>query len=33
MIGSTSSISNMHGVVYDNNNNYKSMIMNAMRIN
>ena len=33
MVGSTSSINNMHGVVYDNNNHYRSMIMNVMRIN
>jgi hypothetical protein len=33
MIGSTSSSSNVHEVVDDNNNPYKSMVMNAMRMN
>jgi len=33
MIGSTSSFNNVHGVVDDNCNSYRNMIMNAMRIN
>jgi hypothetical protein len=33
MIGSTSNSSNMHEVVDDNNNPYRSMVMNAMRMN
>jgi hypothetical protein len=33
MIGSTSSASNVHGVVEDNSNPYRNMIMNAMRMN
>ena len=33
MVTSTSSSSNMHEVIDDNNNCYRSMIMDAMRIN
>jgi hypothetical protein len=33
MVGSTSSSSNVHEVVDDNNNPYKNMVMDAMRIN
>jgi hypothetical protein len=33
MIGSTSSSSNVHEVVDDNNNIYRSMVMDAMRMN
>ena len=33
MVGSTSSCSNMHEVVYDNSNPYRSMIIDAMRMN
>jgi hypothetical protein len=33
MVESTSSASNMHGVVDDNNNPYRTMIMDAMRMN
>jgi hypothetical protein len=33
MVVSTSSSSNMHGVVDDNSNPYKNMIMDAMRMN
>jgi len=34
MVGSTiSNASNMHGVVNDNSNSYKNMIINAMRMN
>jgi len=33
MVGSTSSSSNVHGVVNDNNNCYSSMVMDAMRMN
>jgi len=33
MIGSTSSASNVHGVVEDNSNPYRNMIMDAMRMN
>ena len=33
MVESTSSASNMHGVVDDNNNPYRNMIMNVMRMN
>jgi hypothetical protein len=34
MVGSTTSnASNMHGVVNDNSNSYKNMIINAMRMN
>jgi hypothetical protein len=33
MIRLTSSTSNVHGVVNDNNNPYKTMVMDAMRIN
>jgi len=33
VVGSTSSISNVHEVVYDNTNPYRNMVMDAMRIN
>jgi len=33
MIGSPSSASNMYGVVNDNSNPYRNMIMDAMRMN
>ena len=33
MVGSTSSSSNVHEFVDDNNNPYKNMVMDAMRIN
>jgi hypothetical protein len=33
VIGSASSASNVHGVVKDNNNPYKNMVMDAMRMN
>ena len=33
MDGSTSCASNMHGVVDDNNNPYRNMVMDAMRMN
>ena len=33
MIRSTSSASNMHGVVENNNNSYRNMVMDAMRMN
>jgi hypothetical protein len=33
MIGSTSSASNVYGVVDDNSNPYKNMVMDAMRMN
>jgi len=33
MVGSTSSFSNVHGVVNDNSNPYRNMVINAMRIN
>ena len=33
MVGSTSSASNVHGVVNDNSNPYKNMVMDAMRMN
>jgi hypothetical protein len=33
MVGSTSSSYNMHGVLDDNNNLYRNMIMDAMRMN
>ena len=33
MVRSTSSSSNMHGVVNDNSNPYRNMIMDAMRMN
>jgi hypothetical protein len=33
MVGSTSSASNVHGVVEDNSNPYKNMIMDVMRMN
>jgi len=33
IVGSTSSASNVHGVVNDNNNPYMNMIMDAMRMN
>jgi len=33
MIGSTSSSNNVHGVVDNNNNHYKSMVMDAIRMN
>ena len=33
MVESTSSASNMHGVVDNNNNPYRTMIMDAMRMN
>jgi hypothetical protein len=32
MIDSTSSSSNIHGVIYDNSNYYRSMVMDAMRM-
>jgi hypothetical protein len=32
MVASTSSSSNVHGVVYDNSNHYRNMIMDAMRM-
>jgi len=33
MVGSTSSSSNVHEVVDDNNNPYRNMVMDAMKIN
>jgi hypothetical protein len=33
MVWSTSSASNAYGVVNDNNNSYKTMVMDAMRMN
>jgi hypothetical protein len=33
MVGSTSSASNVHGVVNDNSNPYRNMVMDAMRMN
>jgi hypothetical protein len=33
MVWSTSSASNVYGVVNDNNNSYKIMVMDAMRMN
>jgi hypothetical protein len=33
MVESTSSSINVHGVVDDNSNRYKSMVINAMRMN
>jgi hypothetical protein len=33
VVGSTSSASNVHGVPNDNNNPYKNMVMDAMRMN
>jgi hypothetical protein len=33
MVGSTSSASNVHGVVNDNSNPYKNMVMDAIRMN
>jgi hypothetical protein len=33
MVGSTSSATNMHGVVDDNSNPYRTMVMDAMRMN
>ena len=33
MFGSTSSASNMHGVVNDNSNPYRTMVMDGMRMN
>jgi len=33
MVESISRVSNMHGVVYDNSNPYRNMIMDAMRMN
>jgi len=33
MVGSTSSASNVHGVVNDNNNPYRNMVINVIRIN
>jgi len=33
LVGSTSSASNMHDVVNDNSNPYRSMVMDAMRMN
>ena len=33
MVGLTSSSSNVHGVVDDNSNPYKSMVMDVMRMN
>jgi len=33
IVKSTSSSNNMHGVIDDNSNRYRSMIMDAMRIN
>jgi hypothetical protein len=33
MIGSTSNASNMYGVETDNSNPYRTMVMDAMRIN
>jgi hypothetical protein len=33
VVGSTSSANNVHGVANDNNNPYRNMIMDAMRMN
>jgi len=33
VVGSTSSASNVHGVVNDNSNPYKNMVRDAMRMN
>jgi len=33
MVGSTFSVSNVHGVVNDNSNPYRNIVMNAMRMN
>jgi len=33
MVETTSSASNMHGVVDDNSNPYRTMVMDAMRMN
>ena len=33
MVGLTSSFSNVHGVINDNNNPYRNMVMDAMRMN
>jgi hypothetical protein len=33
MVGSTSSSRNIYGFVNDNNNSYRSMVMDAMRMN
>jgi len=33
MVGSTSNSNNMHGVINDNSNRYRSMIMDAMWMN
>jgi hypothetical protein len=33
MIGSTSSSNNVHGVVDDNSNQYRNMVLDMMRIN
>jgi hypothetical protein len=33
VVGSTSTSSNIHEVIDDNNNHYRSMVMDAMRIN
>jgi hypothetical protein len=33
MVGSTSSASNVHGVVNNNSNPYRNMVMDAMRMN
>jgi len=33
MVGSTSSSSNVHEIVDDNNNSYKNMVMDAMKVN
>jgi len=33
MVGSTSSASNMHGVETNNSNPYRTMVMDAMRMN
>jgi len=33
MVGSTSSYSNMHGVVDDNSNLYRNIVMDAIKIN
>jgi hypothetical protein len=33
MVGSTSSASNVHGIVNDNSHPYKNMVINAMRMN
>jgi hypothetical protein len=33
MVGSTYSSSNMHGVVYDNSNPYRNIVMDAIEMN